>query len=307
MQIKFTTRSGSNRFAGSALPLLPERQAELEHLLQQGARAAEGPTHAEPARHSGGGPVVIPGAVRRPRQAVLLRQLRGDPARRTRSRPNSSCCCPTRRTASSGTPAAGRRRQPYALAAANGQIATPDPTVAELLQRHPQLDGEQRRHAISEITGNLNAERYYVPAADRRGRPLPDRPHGLQRHARLTALSGTWYRQRFIDSRSTRPTRDSRPGRDSRSTACRARFARRYTGVAAFDAAARTWSTRRASAYRARRSTSRRTSTRDMYNGPLANQGGYHLGISAGAASPTPARRHASARDADDVHVHRTR
>ena len=70
---------GQQPVHGQRLLLLPERHAQHEHLLQQGARPAEERRDAVPAGRPRRRSDRDPGRLRRPRQGVLLRQLRREP------------------------------------------------------------------------------------------------------------------------------------------------------------------------------------------------------------------------------------
>ncbi len=75
VQIKFVTRSGTNSFSGKRISLLPQRQAQREHLVQQSQRCREAGAPAEPDRRPRGRPGGDSRADGRPQQGVLLRQL----------------------------------------------------------------------------------------------------------------------------------------------------------------------------------------------------------------------------------------
>ena len=131
----FQTRSGGNRFTGSAYEYLPRPDAEHQLLLQQDQQPAEERGQAEPVRRARRRPDHDPGPLRRPEQGVLLRPLRADPLpeqlhahahRSTTRRP------PTAGSATSAAPATCEVNL-LQLAAANGQISAKDPTMAYIL------------------------------------------------------------------------------------------------------------------------------------------------------------------------------
>ena len=178
VQIKFVTRSGGNTYTGSALPLLPQRQTQCEHVVQQSRRDADREVEAEPDRRT----------LRRStgdsrtglaRQGLLLRQLRrAAPAVRydaesqpdeagrcrraiSRSGPSTSTCC------RSGRVMRRRRRR-----------STVDPTIAALLSDirtaantagHDRIGRCQPRPASSTTCCEVQA-------------PFPDGPPRLQHH-----------------------------------------------------------------------------------------------------------------------------
>src|SRR5262249_47435239 len=102
----------------------------------------------------------------------------------------------------------------YALAAANGQTSTPDPIIAKLLAdiRSSTTSGG----VLSEIPGNLNAQRYTFQQHVARAVYYPT----IRLDYNLTSkhrLSGTWYRQRFTDksfdtTNTRQPTWPNFPG-----------------------------------------------------------------------------------------------
>ena len=84
VQIKFTTRSGSNSFTGSGYHFYQSDALNSNYLHQPRARPAEGPADVEPAWLPPGRSGGDSRPLRRPRQDVLLRQLskrRGSRAR----------------------------------------------------------------------------------------------------------------------------------------------------------------------------------------------------------------------------------
>ena len=75
VQIKFVTRSGTNKFVGSAYEYTRHQNLNTQHLasiIRNGLPKNVLVLNQYGARE--GGPIVIPGVVRRPRQGVLLRQ-----------------------------------------------------------------------------------------------------------------------------------------------------------------------------------------------------------------------------------------
>ena len=303
VQIRFTTRSGSNLFTGSALLLLPERLAQHEHLLQQGARPAEGSDHARPAGHSGGRSGRDPGAVRRPRQGVLLRQLRGVRSPGTITT-NSNSCCPTRRTACSATPGGPADGvNLYALAARQRPDRDAGSDGRQAAAGHPQLAASSGG-VLSGAHRQLNTERYYVPAADRRGRSTTRRSAST-----TTSVGAPRCRALYHDSVSPTPRHDQHAAADLAGLPALRRAGLVARGATPASLRSTLSRTRQRGARRRTRRAGRvlgRPRPRHVHR-TLANQRGYAPRHQRRAASPTPGRTHAQRPRRRRRHVHRTR
>ncbi len=180
-QIKFVTRSGTNTLSGSVYRVLPARFAERQHLVQQSGRRREGRAETGPVRRQTRGTDRHSRAPGRAQQGVLLLQLRaaGAAQRRHAQQPQ--------------LPQRGRRAghlqlytplvAPFSsvnlleLAAANGQLATLDPTVSEAPVRHQGRDGWRLGRGRRQQHQPLFVQRAGPVEA-----PLPDGPHRLQPH-----------------------------------------------------------------------------------------------------------------------------
>ena len=78
-QIRFTTRSGRNLFRGSLYHFYQTEKLNTNTLLQQGPRPAEGVRCGTSRASASAVRSYIPRPLRRARQGLLLRQLRGAP------------------------------------------------------------------------------------------------------------------------------------------------------------------------------------------------------------------------------------
>lgn len=157
VQVKFTTRSGSNKFVGSAYHFFQHDKLNTNSYSNRVRGLPKGKEKLNQPGFRQGGPAIIPGVFDGRDKLfffVNYEETRSPDTITT----NSTLLLPD---AESGIfrypngPAAGINL--YALAAANGHVSTPDPTVAGLLRDIRALAAAGTR---SEITGNLNAERF---------------------------------------------------------------------------------------------------------------------------------------------------
>ena len=139
VQIKFTTRSGTNHYTGSGYFYMRDPRFNSNYWFNNRDRAPD-PVDRQGAERSGQGlsawipgrrPDSDPGSLRRSRQGVLLLQLRTVPAAQSgvAHAPHSDAAARSR--GSSATVA--RRSIVLNVAAANGQTSTIDPTIKKLL------------------------------------------------------------------------------------------------------------------------------------------------------------------------------
>ena len=140
------------------------------------AGTAKAEAAAEPGGRARGRPHRDSRALRRPQQGVLLRQLRGGPAaERHDAQPDhpepggEGGQLQVRRGDARSTCWSWRR--------ANGQIATPDPTIGSILRTSAPRSTAGRSKTID---ANLERFRFNVPVEI--DAPLPDVPARLQRH-----------------------------------------------------------------------------------------------------------------------------
>ena len=148
VQIRFVTKAGTNKWTGTALRVPPSRRAEREHLVPQ-SRPAAGSGNRQGAEEQA---AQLHARLRagRPDQAeqgVLLLQLRRAARAELEHAAARHPHAGRRRPASSATtPAAAcSSMNLLQIAAANGQLATIDPTVAKILGRDPGRDDAERR------------------------------------------------------------------------------------------------------------------------------------------------------------------
>ena len=156
------TRSGHQRLHRQRLLLLPQRQAQREHLVQQPQRRRQGQAEAEPDRRPRRRPDRDPRAVRRPQQGVLLRQLTKQfrqPSDTTRA-PHHAERRPPRPATS---PTARRRSTCWSWRPATARSSTLDPTIGKMLAdiagRHGRrIDRRRSTPTSSRFTFNVPVE-----------------------------------------------------------------------------------------------------------------------------------------------------
>ncbi len=197
VQIRFTTRSGSNAYVGSAYHFYQSDKLNTNTYANIARGLPKGPLTLHQPGFRQGGPVAIPGLYDGRGKMFFFVNFEAihQPSTITT---NSTLMLPDAQNGIfryNGGPGGGINL--YALAAANGFTATPDSTVAKLLAdiRNSTKSGG----VLSEITGNLNAERYTFqqPAGGPVYCPTVRMDYNLNGSNRL---SGTWYRQRFTDT-----------------------------------------------------------------------------------------------------------
>lgn len=205
VQIKFTTRSGSNRFSGSGYYFF---QSDALNTNSYANKVRNLPKGEEKLYQPGvrvGGPVVIPRLYDGRDQLFFFFNLEDSRSPDTTT---------TNSTIFQNDAANGIFRYPngpaggvnlYQLAAANGHVSTPDPTVAGLLTEIRRLVNANPG-TFSPITGNLNAERYSFqqPTDSVVHYPTVRMDYNIAQNHRA---SGTWYRQEFVDSVDTTNSR----------------------------------------------------------------------------------------------------
>ena len=287
VQIRFTTRSGSNQFTGSGYYFF-QHDALNSNRYDNRVRGLAKPElilHQPGVRQ--GGPVVIPKLYDGRGKLFFFVNFEStyQPSEITTE---SNLLLPSAFNGTfryPGGPAGGVNL--YALAAANGQLATPDPTVFKLLQDIANATGSGGG-TFSEITGNLNAQRYSFKQAV--GSPVyyPT----VRMDYNLTSahkISGTYYRQRFTDTSfdTTNGRQPTWPGFPLYGT--QGSFREAYTGSFRSTMTDNLVNEARV-AYSGAPVQFGPYHNRDMYTGPLANQGGFSLGINVlGTTSAGPA------------------
>jgi hypothetical protein len=296
VQIKFTTRSGSNAFSGSAYHFYQSDALNTNTYENRVLGLPKGELTLNQPGIRQGGPVIIPGLYdgrgklffffnyeefRQPSTITTENQLLLADAQ------NGIFRYP-------GGPAGGVNL--YALAAANNQTSTPDPLVGRLLA--DIRNSTTRGGVLTPIEGNLNAENFAFqqPTGGPVYYPTIRMDYNVSSQHRVT---GTYYRQRFTDKGfdTTNNREADWPGFPLYGTQGSWREA--YTGGLRSSLGQNLVNDARV-AYSGAPVEFGPYHNRDMYNGTLANQGGYSLGISAAAgidnAGPafTPSARNAT-------------
>lgn len=210
-QIKFVTRSGTNTFGGSVYHYIRHPTLNTNYYFNTVNGLDKNDVVLHQAGGRAGGPIVIPGLVDGRGKAFFFFNYEQfyQPTEVTRERtilnPNAMRGLFTYQT-TSGL----RSVDLLALAAANGQLSTPDPTVASLL-------AQMRTGA--ESAGNLTTspdatifDDYIYQAPSRGDRYFPT----VKTDFNLTAnnrLSGSYYWQRFVSTPDILNSREPRfPG-----------------------------------------------------------------------------------------------
>jgi hypothetical protein len=303
VQIKFTTRSGSNMFSGSGYHFYQSDALNTNTYENRVLGLPKGELTLNQPGIRQGGPVYIPGVYdgrgklfffvnyeefRQPRTITTDNQLLLPDAQ------NGIYRYP-------GGPAEGVNL--YALAAANGQTSTPDPIVGKLLQdiRNSTAGGG----VLTPIEGNLNAENFAFqqPSGGPVYYPTVRMDYNLSPAHRVT---GTWYRQRFTDkSFDTTNNREADwPGfplfgtqgswRQAYTTGLRSSLGQNVVNDARV-------------AYSGAPVQFGPYHNREMYTGSLANQNGFALGLNSfsgidnAGPSFTPSARNATTTTISDT------
>ena len=298
VQIAFTTRSGSNAFIGSAYHFYQSDKLNTNTYANKARLLPKGPLTLNQPGFRQGGPVIIPGLLNG-RDKLFFFMNYEETRQPTTITTNSTLLLPD---AQNGVfryqngPAAGINL--YALAAANGQTSTPDPIVAKLLQ--DIRASTSTPGTLSEITGNFNAERFSfqqgISSIVRY--PTVRMDYNLSKAHRLT---GTWYRQSFPASVDTTNTRQRTwPGFPAFGAQGSLRKA--YTGALRSTLSAKMVNEARGG-YQGAPIDFWSNQNLGMWTGPLANQGGFVLGISAAGITNPGATGTPSARDATTLNL----
>ena len=299
VQINFTTRSGSNAFIGSAYHFYQSDKLNTNTYANKVRGLPKGKETLNQPGFRQGGPVIIPGLFNGRDKLfffVNYEETRSPDTITT----NSNLLVPDAQNGIfryQNGPAAGVNL--YALAAANGQVATADPVVAKLLQDIRSSTGGQG--TVSEITGNFNAERFtFQQRADTLVRyPTVRMDYNLSKNHRLT---GTWYRQVFPNSVDTTNTRQNTwPGFPVFGVQGSVRKA--YTSSLRSTLTSHMVSEARV-AYSGAPVDFSPNLNLGMWTGPVANQGGFNLSISdAGTITNAGNTGTPSARDATTLNI----
>jgi hypothetical protein len=301
VQVKFTTRSGSNRYTGSAYHFYQSDSLNSNTYANKARGLPKGPRTLNQPGFRQGGPVVIPGLYDG-RDKLFFFVNYEETRQPSTITTNSTLLLPQ---AQNGIfrypngPAGGINL--YSLAAANGHVSTPDPIVASLLQ--DIRNSTSSAGTLSEISGNPNAERFTFQQSIETlvHYPTVRMDYNLSANHRASA---TWYRQVFPNSVDTTNDRENTwPGfplfgvqgslRKAYTTSLRSTFGSSVVNEARF-------------AYSGAPVEFSPNLSRDMWTGPLANQGGFALGISAAGITNAGSTGTPSARDATTLNVANT-
>ncbi len=294
VQIRFTTRSGSNAFTGSGYHFYQSDKLNTNTYSNRVRGLPKGPLTLHQPGVRQGGPVVLPGYDGRGKMFffVNFEQTRQPSTITT----ESTLLLPAAQNGIfryNGGPAGGINL--YALAAGAGFTATPDPIVAKLLQ--DIRNATSTTGVLSEITGNLNAERFSFqqPAGGPVYYPTVRMDYNLSAKHRV---SGTWYRQRFTDKAfdTTNGRQPTWPGFPAYGTQGSWREA--YTGTLRSTLSQNIVNEARVANSGAPVQFGPYFGP-SMFTGSLANQGGFSFGLNAAGvtnAGPafTPSARNAT-------------
>jgi hypothetical protein len=282
-QIQFTTRSGSNLFSGSAYHYYQSDalNANSYFNIRRGLPKNESVQYQPGVRV--GGPIVLPGIYDGRGKAFFFVNYEESRSPRTI---NSTADFLTPEAQAgiyryTGTDGVQRSVNVYSLAAANGQTSTPDPTVARLLN---DIAASAQGQLVEPIDGNPNAQRlrFQQDAKGVTRYPTTRVDYNLSTKHRLT---GSWT---FNDLVSDPDTTNSRQARFPGFPVQGAQISDRYVFTTALRSS---MSTNIVNELRFGMSGGATLFSpglnADMWNGPLANQGGFDLGISAAGFAQT--------------------
>jgi hypothetical protein len=298
VQINFTTRSGSNAFIGSAYHFYQSDRFNTNTYANKARGLPKGPLTLNQPGFRQGGPVMIPGLFNG-RDKLFFFMNYEETRQPSTITTNSTLMVPDAQNGVfryTNGPAAGINL--YALAAANGQTATPDPIVAKLLQDIRNAAGGAG--TLSEITGSFTTERFTFQQAikSRVIYPTVRMDYNLSKNHRVT---GTWYRQVFPNSVDTTNSRQNTwPGFPLFGVQGSRRIA--YTGALRSTLGPHMVSEGRL-AYSGAPVEFSPNLNLGMWTGPLANQGGFALGISAAGITNAGGTGTPSARNATTLNV----
>ena len=301
VQINFTTRSGSNAFIGSAYHFYQSDKLNSNTYANEARGLPKGKETLNQPGFRQGGPVMIPGLFNGRDKLFFFANYEETRSPDTITT-NSNLLLPDAQNGVfryANGPAAGINL--YALAAANGHIATPDPVVGRLLQDIRGVTSGQG--TLSEISGNFNAERFTFqqPAGSIVRYPTIRMDYNLSKRHRLT---GTWYRQVFENSVDTTNDREpSWPGFPVFGVQGSLRKA--YTSALRSTLTGHMVSEARI-AYSGAPVEFSPNANLGMWTGPLANQGGFNLQISAAGVTNAGTTGTPSARDATTLNIAET-
>jgi len=300
-QIRFTTRSGTNAFSGSSYHYYQSDKLNTNTYFNKVRGLPKNVAVQYQPGTRVGGPIVIPGVYDGRGKAFFFVNYEENRTPRTITT-NSNVLT---QEAFNGvfryqTSAGVREVNLFTLAANNGQVATYDPVVLKLLQ---DINAATASGGVfTDLDGNFQARRFSFQQ-DAKGTtryPTVRVDYNLSNNHRLNA---SWNFNDLVSRPDTTNTRQlTFPGFPVVS----AQISDRYT----FQTSLRsTLSSNLVNELRYGMSGGATLFspdlTKDMWNGPVANQMGFHLGISAagianaGSASVSPSSREATTKFVD--------
>lgn len=208
VQIKFVTRGGTNQFQGSGYHYYRNDKLNANTWFNNRANVDKPELLQNQTGGRLGGPIVIPGLFNGRNRAfffVNYEEFR-QPSDVTRNR---TILNPQAQRGVFSYAASGAVRQVdlLALAAANGQLATPDPVISKLLS---DIRSTTSAGSIEDIDANLDRFRYNVPVESLRRYPTFRIDYNLTANHRYTT---TYNYQHFTDYPDTLNGRDAQfPG-----------------------------------------------------------------------------------------------
>ena len=158
-QIKFTTRSGTNQYQVSLYHFYQSDKLNTNTYSNQVRGLPKGPLTLHQGGGRIGGPIVIPGAYDGRGKAFFFTNYEHlyQPSTTTT---NSILMLPHAQLGLFKYPGNPAGVNVLQLAAANGFLGTPDPTIAQLLADIRNSTQSGATGVFSEVTGDLNVERY---------------------------------------------------------------------------------------------------------------------------------------------------
>ena len=297
VQIKFTTRSGTNNFSGSGYEYFRSDKLNANTWFNNRNGVAKAKLKQNQTGFRVGGPIVLPGFDGHNKAFFFFNyeELR-QPADTTRTR---TILNPSAQTGNFCY--VGNCVNLLALAAANGQVATADPTIAKLLGDIRSATGTTG--SVSTTDANLDRYQYNIAVTSLRRFPTARVDYNISSKHRFNSA---WNYNWFTDTPDTLNNLDPNfPGfpaqagqnsvRMSWSNGVRSTFTRNMVNEATV-------------AYSYDPLRFFQELTPEMYSGTVANQQGFVIqfpsvgsNLTAASANPGPQSRNATALDIRDT------
>jgi Carboxypeptidase regulatory-like domain/TonB-dependent Receptor Plug Domain len=199
VQVKFTTRSGTNNFSGSGYEYYRRDALNANTWFNNRDGVTKPKLLQDQYGFRVGGPIVVPGFDGHNKAFFFVNYERvRQPSDTTRNRVVLN---PAAQNGNFNY--AGGTINVLALAAANGQLSTVDPTIAKVLTDIRTATG--KTGTIADTDGNLQRYTFNVPVASTRTYPTGRVDYNLTSKHRL---SGSFNYQKFVDSPDTLNNRD---------------------------------------------------------------------------------------------------